>query len=431
MAEEADVWSDTDEFLPPAVVQREDVLSDVDEFRPPALVQREDVFDRRFPDEEEAEEWSEQIHAATVVTRCEARRRERNFDYQCPVWNMKTQEQWEEAIKGSFNRNGDEATHAFNAFKKAAAATCLVRRVQGNMKRKRFHEAHVLKPSLDEATRRLHRQLGIRYNGGGQGTGVLWSSNPPLVITNNHVIMDESEAATAKVYFDYDKDEQRNGNTIEGARVFEVKDIVTSSLRTEREGNATTLDFTVLELRHEPSDTQFLQDHALDSQFGGGKWLLAGDSVPIVMVGHPHGLAKRLSLGRVPTREPFPFSHVRHNLASCAGSSSGNLFFISGIEGQNNYEKWMSAFVHYRGSRAVDSESISDAVDKELESRGQRNEALVAKLQEFIAEVNRCEEKNEMVPQDFHEVCRRARQAVAVHVLDIAQRRHDNLLSQS
>ena len=47
---------------------------------------------------------------------------------------------------------------------------------------------------------------------------------------------------------------------------------------------------------------------------------------PMIAFSHPHGLAKRISIGQYPTViEEYPAAHITHDLPTTTGSSGTNL----------------------------------------------------------------------------------------------------------
>ena len=71
-----------------------------------------------------------------------------------------------------------------------------------------------------------------------------------------------------------------------------------------------------------------------------------GPNIPLIMFSHPHGLAKRLSIGTLPNDiKTDPVIHIEHTLGSCPGSSGGNLL-ICPID-VTNFTSWSSAFLHW------------------------------------------------------------------------------------
>ncbi len=301
---------------------------------------------------------------------------------------MKKVNEWENEIMNSF-LDKKVARQAWESLKNVAKATCLVKRVEGKVIRRQFHESHLGDFSLPVPLRKAHRDKIFKWEEAASGTGVLWS--PPYVITNNHVIMDIDEAVGAEVYFNYTKDCQRKNGAIEGDKVYKfgVKSILTSSMRTASPKDHKSLDFTMLELDVKNElDKKILAEHALDPPLGGGHWLLPGDKgVKMIMIGHPHGLAKRLSIGPVPEHVSSGFSHVTHTLPSCAGNSGSNLFFFDSKVTIHNFTKWMSAYVHYRNGYAVDSGAIFRSFVESQDVAFRKYERLTEMLEEFIEEL--------------------------------------------
>lgn len=190
----------------------------------------------------------------------------------------------------------------------------------------------------------------------GYGTGLLLCSGSfrytgYLVITNNHIIMNEEEAKRAEVVFDYLVD-----GSEEGIRKYKVDRLFASSPRTKSSKDEDTLDFSILALRVEAGD-DFLEDRGMH-----GVWsdtdLLKYKELPLIMVGHPQNLGMRISVGRnaALAEGRISASHIKHNLPSQLGSSgSGLLRLLIDDEGFSN---WQAAFLHYRHRRAVSLQAI-------------------------------------------------------------------------
>ncbi len=270
---------------------------------------------------------------------------------------------WEEKFKCKMKEhiNDNLIPDAFKAVKEASKATCLIRRVKGSEERKNYHEEMARKYPDSKS---YHETKMKNWKKGGIGTGLLlqpkFLGQGWLVITNNHVIMNECEAETAEVYFDYNQDVQKGEKIEEVCKMYKVKGLVSSSLRTENSGDATTLDYSLLLLKpDEQDDEEFLAGHAIS--FDESLRVQAtskGGERPLVMFSHPHGLAKRLSIGPFPPCISYPVEHIKHALGSLQGSSGGNLLFSSVYD--KDFKKWHSAFVHYRHGHAVSWQAIGD-----------------------------------------------------------------------
>ena len=69
-------------------------------------------------------------------------------------------------------------------------------------------------------------------------------------------------------------------------------------------------------------------------------------NIPLIMFSHPHGLAKRLSIGTLPNDiTTDPVIHIDHTLGTCPGSSGGNLLLCP-ID-DPSFTSWSSAFLHW------------------------------------------------------------------------------------
>ena len=238
---------------------------------------------------------------------------------------------------------------------KAGKATCFVLR----------------RPNSERVDPKRHR--------GGNGTGCLLfpkSQYGWLVITNNHVIMDKEEASTAEVIFDFNVD----GN-IERTRRFSVSKLVAADPRTENAKDFSKLDFSVLALNCDDDDAEgneFLAQHALrfDETIrvnaASNKSFLEFEGLnfrPLIAFSHPHGLAKRLSIGEYPDEcVEYPIAHVIHKLPTARGSSGANLLYPSEKTPQD-FTHWNAAFLHYRHGRAVAWQAIGPKLGQEFCSK--------------------------------------------------------------
>ena len=273
---------------------------------------------------------------------------------------------WSEDTKRKFrtimNKNESEREDqlidfAYDAVEKASRATCLVR------------------CDTDSETRK-------------EGTGLLvlfkskFSPSKVFVITNNHVIMDEVEAESAKVYFDYNKDIPEGkllSDFPSEIKTFSVEKLFAYSPRTKNSKDETTLDYSLLSLVVSEGDSTFLTDRALDigrdiHVLATGNELMqkyAERKLPLIMFSHPYGLSKRLSIGPFPTLEENPVKHIKHTLGTSPGCSGGNLLFCPITS--STYGLWQSAFVHYRHGKAVAWQSIKDHLNKCLEKENTGN----------------------------------------------------------
>lgn len=328
--------------------------------------------------------------------------------------------EWEAKFKAMIGDAGVEdkniVNNAWKNVQRAAMATCLIRRpaegwsderakyytnllkitneklAENSKKKKLLEDKKILKakerPELREY-KRLEKSLleekkrledMLKKKSGGTGTGLLispMSDKGWLVITNNHVIMNTTEAKTAEVVFDYDKEDFKKHL---GTRIFKVKQLVATSLRTQSSTDKTTqrMDYSILQLEEDDGrdDYKFLKNRAIPFE----ETIRVQNAhtctkphlkyVPLVMFSHPRGLAKRLSLGRFPKNvETYPAVHIRHNLSTLSGSSGGNLLFSFVDGGEFNLNYWRSAFLHYRAGNAVAWQSIGDDLSKQWNER--------------------------------------------------------------
>lgn len=250
----------------------------------------------------------------------------------------------------------------------AEHATCYVRR-RTNSENRLEHLAKIGdNQRLDKAKK------GIC----GAGTGLLFvpgnalnrlSKLPLLVITNNHVIMDEEEAKSAEVIFDH-LDDDSAANT----KRFKVKELLWRDLPTESNQDVRSLDFSVLSLEvGDPELRRYLERNAL--RYHSWSTITTAVTVyeehrywPIVAFSHPHGLGKRISIGEfssISLCEPYPTPHIKHDLPTLRGSSGASLLYcLSRLELGPANQGWRAAFVHYRHNRAVAWQGIEEAVVK-------------------------------------------------------------------
>lgn len=251
----------------------------------------------------------------------------------------------------------------FESVEKVSKATCLVLRRTDSKGRLKY-----LKEKGD------HERLENAKKGGGNGTGFLIFPKSPrgwLVITNNHVIMDEEEARSAEVIFDY-LDDDSAANT----KRFRVKELVSKGTRSKGSKDLESLDFSVLALKSdEPpqeidgitfldSEDDFLREHA-EGRFDEGAGIEACENedilkmaglkfVPFITISHPRGLAKRLSIRKYPgkcekLKNP---DYIKHDLPTTPGSSGAQLLFFHPLS-DNKFVFWEAAFLHYRHRYAV------------------------------------------------------------------------------
>lgn len=235
----------------------------------------------------------------------------------------------------------------FKSVEKASKATCLV-------------------------VRRKNSESGRQC---GTGTGFLMSPKHLefgwLVITNNHVIMDEEEAKSAEVIFDHLGDDSK-----ENTKLFKVKQLVSKDIRTKSAEDFTSLDFSVLALESGGTDEDYLKNRAMpfeetilvNSCANGSILKMCGlQFTPIIAFSHPHGLGKRFSIGKFPDKcEEYPTTHIRHDLPTARGSSGANL--IVAPPAKDLFVDWRAAFVHYRHGHAVAWQAIGPVIRKTFSS---------------------------------------------------------------
>lgn len=270
-------------------------------------------------------------------------------------WKEKLKETLNEAFKDEQTGKilESEADTIFESVKKASKATCLVVRRTNSKSRLEFLE------KMDNHERLKKAKKGIC----GRGTGFLLFPRGEfswLVITNNHVIMDEEEAKSAEVMFDYLDDDSRANSTR-----FKVNQLVSKDIRTENARDFKSLDFSVLALESDETEgNNFLEEHAVCRFDDGDTNAICRNEtiprmsdlkfVPIIAVSHPHGLGKRISIGRYPdTCEKLPDSHIRHDLPTTRGSSGANRLLYFHPESDGKFVFWDAAFLHYRHHYAV------------------------------------------------------------------------------
>ena len=315
-----------------------------------------DTFSTRFSDEEAEEQDSKEREA------CIQRLKSTDLIEFGSDWKTK----FKETMKKLFDK--EVTDDELEAVQTASLATCLVRRVNGSDGRTDYQ-----------------KQTGKKQSARGTGTGLLIAPNFKgkgwLVITNNHVIMNKCEAKTAEVYFDYDTDAPEGTTKIcnlPEVKMFPVSDLISTSLRTSSSDDTTTLDYSLLLLKPKTKDDdQFLESHACHFevsariQAANNKTIqrLVGRKCnpPIIMFSHPHGLAKRLCVGKFPSMTQIcPVSHIIHDLTSRKGSSGGNILCCPVDRLSCTY--WTAAFVHYRNGHAVSWQAIQNhllTIDRE------------------------------------------------------------------
>ena len=240
---------------------------------------------------------------------------------------------------------------------KVSKATCYVRRGMDSESRLKYYEQ-----IKDE--KRLNKAKEGRFGG---GTGFLINpkgSSGWFVITNNHVIMDKEEADSAEVIFDHLNDESLPDET----KRFKVKGLVSKDIRTEHVADYKHLDFSVLVLE---SKGNFLANYACyfdERDINETILRMSGlHSVPIITFSQPHGLGKRISIGKYPKEsKELPKSHLRHGLPTARGSSGANLIYFQLKRGKPEFDVSDAAFLHYRHGIAVSWKAIGPVIRKDL-----------------------------------------------------------------
>ena len=283
---------------------------------------------------------------------------------------VRTQDDWSEKVLQHLGLDNSRPLTAnlqtiLDEIEKVGKATCYVRRKRNSRGREDYHKT--LKDDgrfrrLSPEVRRYHEEKYQKVLDGklASGTGFLISPKHPiydwLVLTNNHVIMNEDEAGDALVVFDYLHD-----NSNRGSKTFYVAKFVCGSPRTESADDHNTLDYSLLSLKCEDvSDNEFLKQHAmLFEETFRVQWGCKKGS-PILAFSHPHGLSKRISLGKFDgDLEEYPVKHIRHSLPTTTGSSGANIC-IPDVTSPEKHETWLSVFVHYRVSQAVGWQAIGN-----------------------------------------------------------------------
>ena len=277
---------------------------------------------------------------------------------------VRTKEDWKaQVIQHLALENPAKLETILNEIEKVGKATCYVRRKRNSQERKDFlkklkDDKNLSAKDLKHHDEKYQKALGGK---GASGTGFLLSPKHYrfdwLVITNNHVIMNDEEAKDALVVFDYLRDDSS-----EGTKSFPVEKVVSKSLRTQHAGDENTLDYSLLTLKCEDGsdDDKFLRQHATvnfdESDRVQYDWEIG---TPMLAFSHPHGLAKRLSVGYLKGKvQPNPVQNVCHEIPTAPGSSGANLYIWDPTSPKNE-PTWLSAFVHYRASRAIAWQAIA------------------------------------------------------------------------
>lgn len=281
---------------------------------------------------------------------------------QAGMWLVAGQE-WREKLKKTLiEACTSEAPSAidwetvFESVERAGKATCYVRRRTNSKIR---------------LERLAKKQKAEKSKSGGGGTGFLMfpkSKYGWLVITNNHVIMDEKEAKSAEVLFNHLDDV-----SLAKTKRIKVKQIVSKDIPTESDKDLKSLDFSLLALEPAGDDERYLKECAsVIFDENGGVNACAIESVlkmrglqftPTIAFHHPHSLGKRLSFGKYPDKcETYPIEHIKHELATAKGSSGANLLFCY----SNKFDDWWAGFVHYRKHNAVAWQAIGPVLREDF-----------------------------------------------------------------
>ena len=287
-----------------------------------------------------------------------------------PEWKEKLKERLIEACKNEEIAKTVASNDAImENIEKVSKATCLVRRLKNSKCREEY-----LKGIGDDE--RLEKAKNGKRGG---GTGFLMFPKSPfgwLVITNNHVIMDEEEATSAEVIFDHVDD-----NSTAQTKTFKVKQLVSKDLPTADAKDETSLDFSVLALESGGTEEKYLENRSLGFEettrvnAGAVEEMLKVCGLkfnPIIAFSHPHGLGKRLSILENYPEDcgQYPIAHIKHKLPTRRGSSGANLICAEvGSDPQKLFVNWLAAFVHYRHGHAVAWQAIGPAVREDLRKK--------------------------------------------------------------
>lgn len=277
-----------------------------------------------------------------------------------PEWRENLQERLTEACIA-------EVTDAiawkavFEMVERAGKATCYVlRRTNGQTRLDRLAEKNDKQGLANAKKGRC-----------GGGTGFLMSPKSNygwLVITNNHVIMDEEEAKSAEVFFDHLDDD-----SLANTKRFKVKQLVSKDIPTGSAKDLKSLDFSILALESADGDEKYLKESASIefeetarvNEFANKSVVkMCGlEFIPIIAFSHPHGLGKRLSIGKYPEKcEKYPITHIKHELATARGSSGANLMYCY----SSKFDSWWACFLHYRKHNAVAWQAIAPVLREDL-----------------------------------------------------------------
>lgn len=287
---------------------------------------------------------------------------------------VKSQDDWKEAVVEILREAKSDFPPAkvdriCHEIERAGKATCRVRRSVSSLERIKFHKDQIKKYEKEKnEIWKMHKERLERaeVGKGACGTGFLIfpkSKHGWLVITNNHVIMNEEEAKDAKVVFDYLVDFSN-----EGSSSFKVSGVLSKYDRTRHTNDFESLDYSLLTLQVEPDQDRYLRDRALKFEKIGSlmaaltPFIQLGQGVqfsPIIAFSHPHGLAKRLSIGKYdPTSNDYPIAHTKHDLPTFSGSSGASLL-LPNLD-DNVFIFWKATFLHYRSKRAVSWKAIAE-----------------------------------------------------------------------
>lgn len=278
--------------------------------------------------------------------------------------------EWKENLKRLIEACTAEVAHAINweaVFEmvgRAGKATCYVRRQTNSKTRREYLEKIGDKKRLAK----------VKKGKFGGGTGFLMSMKSKygwLVITNNHVIMDDVEAKSAEVVFDHLDDD-----SLANSKRFKVKQLVSKDIPTESANDFKSLDFSILALESAGDDEHYLEESASINLDETGAVNASANEffvkmcglqfVPTVAFHHPHGLGKRLSFGKYPGEcEKYPISHIKHELATGPGSSGANLIYCCSNKFDSS-DSWWAGFVHYRKHCAVTWQAIGPVLRKDF-----------------------------------------------------------------
>ena len=292
-------------------------------------------------------------------------------------------ERWREAVKQKLSeitgKDWEGWDKAIAAIEKASKATCVVRRGCSSPQRIVYHECLASKARSDEIKEK-HRKKAedAKKQRGGIGTGLLLrprSRYGYLVITNNHVVMNEEEAKDARIIFDYLKD-----GKLDGMRKFGVSQFLARSPPTENGGDRVNLDFSILAVACKLEDEAFLKSRCVRME-ETGRIQACGEpyltmcglkALPLIMFSHPRSLAMRVSVGEYPDKiEDYPVSHIKHRLPTLKGSSGGNVLYSPVTDEEFIY--WYTAFVHYRHGCAVAWQGIGPQLRSQFAKKKKGN----------------------------------------------------------